>query len=120
HAADDGGVDLPEHAAGDTALGVEHDRRGHRLERDDALERGDAARGLVVEADVRHGEAALEGLGGGGVVARVDAEHLDVLSRVVRVDGGEVAGLGPAGRAGGVPEVEDDDVAAPVREVELV
>src|SRR5690606_8556823 len=45
---------------------------------------------------------------------------LDVLGRVVRVDGGEVAGLGPARRAGGVPEVEDDDVAAPVREVELV
>src|SRR5699024_3903189 len=86
----------------------------------DALERGDAPGGLVVEARVRDREAALEGLGGGGVVTRVDPEHLHALVRVVRVDRREVPGLGAARRAGGVPEVEHDDVAAPVREVELL
>src|SRR5690606_40600620 len=75
---------------------------------------------LVVEAGVGHVEAALEGLGGGGVVARVDAQEAHPLVGVVGVDGGEVAVLGPAGRAGRVPVVEDDDVAPPVGEVDLL
>src|SRR5699024_3232637 len=39
---------------------------------------------------------------------------------VVLGDRGQVRRLGPAGRTGGVPEVQHDDVSAPVCEVNLL
>src|SRR5699024_12028019 len=86
----------------------------------ESLEGGDGRCSLVVDGGVGDREGALEGLGGGGVVAWVDAEQTHPVGGVVLVNGPQVPGLGAARWAGGVPEVDHHHLPAPLAQVDLL
>src|SRR5665647_1868244 len=74
----------------------------------------------VVHGRVGDLEGALEGLGGPGGVGGVDAQQVYAVLGVVGGERYQVRRLRTARRAGGIPGVQHDDVAAPVRQVDRV
>src|SRR5699024_3682782 len=65
-------------------------------------------------------ELALEGQCRAAAVGVVHPQEVHVLVLVLGGELGQVGSFGAAGRAGGVPEIDHDDVAAPVGQVDVL